>query len=112
MGELLENENIKTVDEITRILPIKARASTWGDEIYFPIKVEVKTENSQPIVDKGDIAYWPPGDSLCIFFGLTPSSKGDEIKPASPVNVVGKILADSTVFKKVKNGDEVLIDKV
>ena len=111
LGELSETKNPKTVEAIRKVLPIKARVATWGDEIYFPIKAKAKAENAQPVVDKGDIAYWPPGDSLCIFFGPTPASIGDEIRPASPVNVVGNILGDSTIFRKVKDGDEILIDK-
>ena len=111
-GELLEEKNPKTVEVIRKILPIKTRVATWGDEIYFTINAKAKAENTQSIVEKGDIAYWPPGDALCIFFGFTPVSTKDEIRPASPVNIVGKVLSDSTIFKNVKNGEEILIDKM
>ncbi len=111
LAELSEIKNPNTVTAILKILPIKTHVSTWGDELYFSIQSKAKAENTQSVVDKGDLAYWPPGDSLCIFFGLTPASRGDEIRPASPVNLVGKVLGDSTVFKKVKENDEIQINK-
>ena len=45
-------------------------------------------------VDVGDLAYWPPGRAFCIFFGPTPVSRGTACRPASPVNVVGKIVGE------------------
>ncbi|MBW6463461.1 MAG: hypothetical protein K0B84_04680 [Firmicutes bacterium] len=55
--------------------------------MYFPIPVEIKAENAATLVEEGDLAYWPEGRCFCIFFGLTPASKGSEIRPASPVNL-------------------------
>lgn len=111
LAELLEEKNPKTVREIWNNLPFKARANTWGDEIYFSIPVHLDLENSQEVVELGDLGYWPPGHAFCIFFGRTPASMGDEIRPASPVNVFGKILGDPKVFKKVKSGDTVTVDR-
>jgi len=110
-AELSDAKNPQTFKAIRSALPIKASVATWGDEIYFPAKIKGKKEDQQPFVEKGDIAYWPPGDSLCIFFGPTPVSMGSEIRPASPVNVVGKVLGNSEAFRKVKDGDEIVIDK-
>lgn len=111
-AELSAAKNPKTFEAICNALPIRSRVATWGEEIYFPAKVKAtRKENAQQIVEKGDIGYWPQGDSLCIFFGPTPVSVGNEIRAASPVNVVGTVLGDSTVFKKVKDEDEIVIDK-
>jgi hypothetical protein len=110
LAELLETKNRKTFRAIQTALPIRSQVATWGQEIYFPINVKGSNETTQKIVDKGDIGYWPAGDSLCIFFGPTPISVGSEIRPASPVNVVGKVLGDPEVFKKVKDRDEILIE--
>ncbi len=93
-------------------LPIEMHGNTWGDEIYFSIQVRAQEENAQAVVEEGDIAYWPPGTAFCIFFGPTPASRGGEIRPASPVNVVGKLLGDPKEFKKVSNGEKVIIEKV
>jgi hypothetical protein len=105
----LSDENPRTAKAFIEALPINGRANTWGDEIYFSVPVEVEVENPKAVVDLGDIAFWPPGKAFCIFFGPTPMSRGDEIRPASEVNVFGKIIGDPKVFKKVNNGDQVTI---
>ena len=88
-----------------------ARANTWGNEIYFSIGVKIAMENADEIVEKGAIGYWLPEEAFCIFFGPTPASIGDEIKAASPVNVLGRISGDPEIFKRVQHGDEIVIDK-
>jgi len=45
--------------------------------------VEAELENGQEVVELGDLGYWPPGQAFCLFFGPTPASQGDEIRPAS-----------------------------
>lgn len=110
-AELLEDKNPKTVEAIWKNLPIEARANTWGEEIYFSIPVYIDLENSQEVVELGDLGYWPPGHAFCIFFGKTPASRGSEIRPASAVNVFGKIIGDPKIFRKVKNGDTIVIEK-
>jgi hypothetical protein len=57
----------------------------------------------------GDLGYWPTGKALCIFFGPTPISKRDEIRPASAVNIVGKIVGDPKIFKKISSGTKVSV---
>ena len=59
----------------------------------------------------GDVAFWPPGQALCLFFGPTPASRGDEIRPASAVNVVGRLEGDATVLKRVAAGSRVLVER-
>lgn len=101
-----------TARDIWQALPIEARASTWGDEIYFSIPVHHPVENGVDVVELGDIAYWPPGDAFCLFFGPTPMSRGDEIRPASAVNVVGRLEGDPRVFRRVASGARVVLDAV
>jgi hypothetical protein len=101
-----------TADAIWAALPIEARANTWGDEIYFSIPVTAALEqNAQEVVQLGDLGYWPPGTAFCIFFGPTPSSHGDEIRPASAVNIVGKVQGDPKVFKVVASGAKIMIQR-
>jgi hypothetical protein len=107
----LTDESPGTAKAVWEALPIEARANTWGDEIYFGIPVKVGPENPREVVELGDIAYWPPGNAFCIFFGRTPASRGDEIRPASAVNVFGKVEGDPKVFKKVRSGDTVRIER-
>ena len=108
-GVLEENA---TADAIWDALPISANANTWGDEIYFGIPVHVEeADDANDVVDMGSLAYWPPGNAFCIFFGRTPASQGDEIRAASAVNPLGKIEGDATVFKKVSGGTTVTIER-
>src|SRR5438874_11236136 len=99
-----ELNDTKTASAIWDALPIEARGNTWGDEIYFSIPVKMKTERGQETVDLGDLGYWEPGSAFCIFYGPTPMSYGEEIRPASPVTVVGRCLDDATAFKAVASG--------
>jgi uncharacterized protein len=92
-------------------LPLAVAGETWGDEIYFSIPVKAKPERPRETVDMGDLGYWPPGSAFCIFFGPTPASRGKEIRPASPVNVFGKVVGDPTVFKKVRSGTPVRVER-
>ncbi len=101
-----------TAKLVWEALPIEAVGETWGDEIYFGIPVKADLEkNSKEVVQLGDLGYWPPGHAFCIFFGPTPSSRGEEIRPYSPVNVIGKVVGDATVFKKVRSGTKVRLER-
>ncbi len=110
-GEIDETKNPVTAEKIIESLPLNGRVSRWGEEIYFEIPVQVGEENSQEEVEVGDIAYWPPGNALCIFFGRTPVSTSEKPKAYSPVNVIGRVV-DVSVLKKVQDGDDVLVKKV
>ena len=107
----LSDENPNTAHAIWDALPLEGRANTWGDEIYFSIPVEVEAENQREVVELGDLGYWPPVAAFCIFFGPTPASRGAEIRPASAVNVFGRILGDPKIFKKVRSGDTIILEK-
>lgn len=111
VSALADLNDTKTAQAIWDALPIRAQASTWGDEVYFEIPVRMGTEKGQAVVDMGDIGYWAPGRAFCIFFGLTPASRGEEIRPASPVTVVGRVRGDATVFRRVRDGDEVVLER-
>lgn len=106
-----ELNDSKTATAIWQALPLEATAETWGDEIYFGIPVRAETDGAKEVVAMGDLAFWPPGHAFCIFFGPTPASRGNEIRPASPVNVVGRVGGDATVFKKVRAGTRVTLER-
>jgi len=107
----LSDENPRTAQAVWDALPLEARANTWGDEIYFSIHVEVEAENPREVVKLGDLGYWPPGSAFCIFFGPTPASRGSEIRPASPVNVFGRVLGDPKVFTSVRGGERIRVER-
>ena len=68
-------------------------------------------EYARDIAEVGDLAYWPSGPCLCIFFGLTPISRDGKIMPASTINVFGKLENDPHLLKGVKDGDSIKVEK-
>ena len=101
-----------SANKIWGALPLSGSANVWGDEIYFEIPVSLKeVSDAQQEVDIGTLAYWPPGSALCVFFGETPASTSDKPKAYSPVNILGLVDGDSKIFKIVKAGDQIVIDK-
>ncbi|MBN2466979.1 MAG: hypothetical protein JXD19_02410 [Deltaproteobacteria bacterium] len=97
---------------IWAVLPFSRRLQTWGDEIYFPIPVNHGLDSTaRELVGSGNLGYWPEGPAFCIFFGPTPISKENEIRAASPVNIIGKIMGDPTVFRTVPPGTMIIVTK-
>lgn len=91
-------------------MPIRSMVSTWGDEIYFDTGIEIRGGNATLDVSPGDIAYWPAGTSLCIFFGKTPASKGtDKPVPASPVVIVGSTDASPDDLRSIPANQEITV---
>ena len=101
-----------TSSQLWDALPIEESVNIWGDEIYFRISVRADEHDAVEVVDMGAVAYWPPGQALCLFFGVTPASVGDEIRPASPVNVLGAIEGDATALKAAPPGARVVVESI
>jgi hypothetical protein len=101
------NKNPVTAKKILKALPIKSLTNRWGDEIYFETDVDVEEENSQEEVEVGDVAYWPPGKAICIFFGRTPVSTGRKPRAYSAVNVFGKVVKNLELLKNIKSNEKV-----
>jgi len=114
-GKTIEAELNRTnaADNILDALPLKAIINRWGDEIYFEIPVQVELENGVEAVDEGTLAYWPPGNAFCIFFGLTPASTDNGPRAAGPVTIIGKIpnIDDFSVLRSTSSGEEIKITK-
>lgn len=104
--------NPRTVEAILESTPFESRAMLWGEEVYFKTPARVGEENSQETVQVGDVAYWPPGNAMCLFFGPTPVSRPGEIRPASPVNVIGKVISGLEVLRRVGEGEKVRVERV
>ena len=100
-----------TAEALWVALPITSQVETWGDEIYFSIPVEApEAADAQDTVEQGAVAYWPPGTALCLFWGPTPMSRGDEIRPASAVNVVGRVEGDPATLARIPAGTAVRVE--
>jgi len=103
-GELIRHLAPRTVDAISKRLPVEGRAALWEEEVYFEIPVKMGKEKAEPTVEKGAIAYWPMGTALCIFYG--------ESQPYSPVNIVGQVTKNLELFGQVKSGTKIVVEKM
>jgi hypothetical protein len=102
-----------TAQEIWNKLPLEGRANAWGDEIYFEVPVVMDQESdARAEVEVGELGYWPVGRAICIFFGPTPVSTDERPRAYSPVNVIGWVQGDATLFKLVRDGDLVRVDRL
>lgn len=108
---LAELNDSSTARAVESVLPIQAAAQIWGDEIYFSIPVKHELEaDAVELVKVGDLGYWPPGRAFCIFYGPTPLSRGKEIRPASAVNLIGRVIGDAAKLRGVADRDSVLLE--
>jgi hypothetical protein len=103
-GELIRHLAPRTVDAITKNLPIEGRAALWKEEVYFEIPIKAGDEKAKPSVDKGTIAYWPMGSALCVFYGTS--------QPYSPVNIIGKITGNLEIFAETKSGTRIKVERL
>lgn len=106
-GELNDSATAKAIIDV---LPIEGKAGIWGDEIYFSIPVkQSEAGDARDVMEVGELAYWPPGNAFCIFYGRTPASTDDHPRAASGVNPIGRVLDDTSVLKGTANGEVVTI---
>lgn len=116
--ELDDSKSPMVVQKILANLPIKSTINVWGEEIYtnnIGIDVTTSKDYSQE-VNIFDVAYWPDGNAICIFFGPTPISKDNKILPYSSVNIIGRVLVDldqdyNKLLKKIQNGMDIIISR-
>ncbi|MGH1568074.1 MAG: cyclophilin-like fold protein [Nitrosopumilus sp.] len=101
--ELDDANSPKTVRDFVEKLPFTVDLNVWGDEIYTSKSpISQPEENAKSPVNLFDVAYWPTGKAICLFYGPTPIGKPGEITPASPVNIIGKIISpDKTILENV-----------
>ena len=107
--EVKEDWNPKTVRRIMESLPLTGRAMRWGDEVYFEVSLSIEEENSRVDVEIGDVAFWPPGNAICLFFGKTPVSVSDKPRAYSPVNPFGVVVEGIDILRRVKGGERVTV---
>ena len=103
-GEFVRFLAPRTIDTIVRILPAEGRAALWKEEVYFELPVKIGEEKAKPTVETGDIAFWPMGSALCVFYGQS--------QPYSSVNILGKITKNLELFKQVKSGATIKVELV
>ena len=112
--ELDDTSSPKTYARFLKSLPFSVTAHIWGEEIYTDESpITQSEENAKDLVNLNDVAYWPNGKAICLFFGPTPIGKKGEIKPYSPVNVIGKIInPDKNILSKMNEGTKITFNKI
>jgi hypothetical protein len=94
---------------VAAALPLTARMSRWGDEYYGDVGLEIAEDGTgRELMEVGEIAYWPPGKALCLFFGRTPASTDDRPRAASAVLPVGRVTADLDLLKGMGSSVKVI----
>jgi hypothetical protein len=101
-GELVRFKAPRTIEVIARKLPMSGRIAFYKEEVYFEIPVKMGKEKGKSTVEMGDIAFWPMGNALCVFYGNT--------QPYSPVSVLGKITKNLELFKSAKSGSIIKVE--
>ena len=103
-GELIRFQSPVTVDRLAEALPFEGRVARWKEEVYFETPVKLGAEKAKSKVEIGSMAYWPMGSALCIFYGPT--------QPYSPVNVLGRVVSNLEMFRTVKSGTKVRVERI
>ncbi len=107
--EVVPRDNA-TANVIDKALPLTGSVKRWGDELYWDIGIDAPSLGATMTVSCGDIAYWPEGKCLCVFYGRTPASTGDVPVPASPVVLLGTVSADFRFLGSVPEGATVKVE--
>lgn len=108
----IEASESKTYKAFSESLPMEGRVSRWGDEIYFYVRFKATLERGgRSRMNVGEIAYWPTGPALAIFFGPTPASEDGDPMAASDCNVIGSTDASPEVLRRAKDGAKITITK-
>ena len=94
-----------TTEVLLTSIPFSSSANTWGDEVYFnaPFHAELETD-ARAEMDIGDVAFWPDGDAIAIFFGRTPSSVDGKPRAYSPCNLIGTLDGNISALRRVRSG--------
>jgi len=100
-----------TTRALVPALPLKTKAQTWGEEVYFEIPVKAALEpDAKQAVPPGAVCFWVEGGSLALPWGRTPISEGDQPKLVTRCNVLGKIEGDARQLSTVRSGDPVTVE--
>ena len=102
-GEFVRFLSPLTVEALLKLLPFEGRAHSIENGTSFIIGIHRGSEKATRSVKAGAIAYWPMQDAICIFYADT--------QPYGPVNRVGNVTGNLDVFRDLKSGVKIRIEK-
>lgn len=106
----LRGDDTPTTSALMASLPFESSANRWGDEVYFEAPFHVLLEkDAREEMEVGDVAFWPDGSALALFFGPTPVSVDDRPRAYSKCNIVGRVVEDVRKLELVKQGARVRV---
>jgi len=109
----LRTERTPTLRCLLRSLPFTSCAHRWGDEVYFEVPFHAEMEgDARQEFDVGEVAFWPDGDALALFFGRTPASRDDRPRAYSKCNPVGSLTGAATMLSRVREGTMVRVVRI
>ncbi|MEM2979466.1 MAG: cyclophilin-like fold protein [Methanomassiliicoccales archaeon] len=108
---LIELNDTKTAMEIWDALPFETYTNVWGAEISFEIPIAAELERGKTLMEVGEVAFWPDGNALCLFYGPTPVSRSNKPEAISKVTPVGRILGDPGRLKNVGDRMRVILER-
>ncbi len=102
-----------TAKAFFNMLPLTVSMSRWGDEYYGDCGLNVQLESdARAEMEVGELALWPQGSALCIFFGPTPASIDEKPRAISPVSPIGKIENNTEFLKGLSSSISVRVEAV
>jgi len=106
-------EDTPSARALIAALPLKAKAQTWGEEVYFEIPLKAALElDAKQVVPPGTMCFWVEGRSLALPWGRTPISEGDQPKLVTRCNVLGRIEGDPRQLSAVRAGDAISVEPI
>jgi len=103
-GELVRFLAPRTVETISRKMPIEGRAAIYKEEVYFETPIKMGEEKGKRTVEQGTIAFWPMSSAICVFYGKS--------QPYTPVSVMGKVTNNLEIFQQVKSGTRIRVELI
>ena len=98
-----------TIEALLASLPFESMANRWGAEVYFEAPFHSELEkDARAEMSIGDVAYWPDGNAIAIFFGRTPASTDERPRAYGPCNIVGSVEGSPAALGRIRAGDRVL----
>ncbi|MDF1537520.1 MAG: cyclophilin-like fold protein [Candidatus Thorarchaeota archaeon] len=83
------------IEEIKFRLPIDTRTAYMRGEMKFLMEISKGNLKPTKSVKRGEIAYMPLGDSLCIYL--------QDMDTFSPVNIIGNVTSEDELLERIKD---------